>query len=157
MQAGVCRDSQICPICKFDMFHWLNSKPAVKKTLGQLGEEWAQGEYKKMGFKILAANVFNRKGKRAGEIDFIAKTSEVLAFVEVKTRTSGIDVFGRGAEAVNLFKQRKLLKAVKLFLARNQRYRHLRPQIDVCLVEVADLDKKLYSATIIPNAVEDYT
>src|SRR3989344_6486505 len=68
------------------MFNWLKSKPQEPKTLGQIGEEIAQKEYEKKGFKIIAKNEYNKKGKRLGEIDFIARQKDSLVFVEVKTR-----------------------------------------------------------------------
>lgn len=159
------------------MFNWFKSKPAESqkpKTLGQIGEELAQEEYKKSGYEIIAANFFNQKGLRLGEVDFIAKNSRQIIFVEVKTRRSGTPKFGTGAEAVNMFKQQKILKAVKVFLLKNKEYLKLQPQIDVCEINynqpgpvksaeggVASqqfdrVDKPLYSVTIIPNAVEDW-
>ncbi len=138
------------------MFNWLKSKSIALKTLGQLGEEFAQAEYKKRGFKIIAANFFNKKVLRLGEIDFIAKNKQKLIFVEVKTRTESTNKFGSAAEAVNSFKQIKILKAVKIFLQKNPELAKLQPQIDVCLVLQNQLDKNSYSATIIPNAVEDW-
>lgn len=139
------------------MFGWL--KKDVDKngvsSLGQAGEMFAQKEYQVRGYEILAANFFNRKGKRLGEVDFIAKNRESLVFVEVKTRAQGESRFGTGAEAVDVYKQKKLLKAVKLFLLSHQEYAGLRPQIDVCLVEQNPFDKSLKCAKIITNAVED--
>lgn|SRR3989338_2036841 len=147
------------------------------KTLGELGELWAQEEYRKRGYSIVSRNEYNKKGKRAGEIDFIATTRDSIAFVEVKTRTSGVDRYGKGAESVNSYKQHKLLKAVKMFLARNSRYQVLRPQIDVCVLEVTSargypgkhqdtnivwhwasngVDNYQYSVTILENVVEDW-
>ncbi len=137
------------------MFNLLKNKAQKPKTLGQIGEETAQEEYKKRGFKIIAANEYNKKGKRLGEIDFIAIDSKSIVFVEVKTRTSGVDKFGKGVEAVDIYKQRKLLAAVKMYFLRNQKYQHLQPQIDVCLMEYSDFDKGFKPAIIIPNAVED--
>jgi len=125
------------------------------KTLGQLGEEAAQKEYKIRGYEILAANFFNRKGKRLGEVDFIARDKNSLVFVEVKTRALGKSRFGTGAEAVDIYKQRKILKAVKVFLLNHPEYRALRPQIDVCVMEQGPFDKSLKCAKIIANAVED--
>ena len=140
------------------MFNWLKNPSADKKpkTLGQLGEEFAQKEYKKRGFKIIAANEYNKKGKRLGEIDFIAKDKHRIVFVEVKTRNISANKFGTGAEAVNVFKQRKILAAVKMYFLRNQKYLNLQPQIDVCVVEYDEFDKSFKPATIIPNAVEDW-
>lgn len=134
------------------MFNFLKSKPI--KTLGQLGEEFAQGEYKKRGYKIIAANFFNKKGLRKGEIDFIATDKQVVIFVEVKTRQNQNSKFGSGAEAVNYAKQAKMLKAIKIFLLQNPDYQKLRPQVDVCVV-TSQLDKPHFSAIILSNAVED--
>jgi putative endonuclease len=126
------------------------------KSLGQLGEEWAQEEYRKRGYKIIAKNEYNKKGKQLGEIDFIARKGSVLAFVEVKTRTAGVDRYGKGVESVNQFKQIKILKAVKLYLSKHPELLQLQPRIDVCGIEVENVDKKQYSAIILENAVEDW-
>ena len=155
------------------MLNWLKPSKAVK-SLGQLGEELAQDEYKKRGLKIIAANFFNKKGLRLGEIDFIACDKKKIIFVEVKTRTSAANKFGSGAEAVDQFKQIKILKAVKVFLQKNPKYGNLQPQIDVCIVLANGVDpvksaesgsaKRLFnrvdkgaeSVKIISNAVEDW-
>lgn len=129
---------------------------AKPKTLGQRGEEWAQSEYKKQGYVILAKNEYHHKGKRLGEIDFICRDNQVLIFVEVKTRTVGVDKFGSAVEAVDIYKQRKMLKAIKLYLLKHPELVNLRPQIDVCVIEVVDVDKSLYSAKILMNSVEDW-
>lgn len=125
------------------------------KTLGQLGEEFAQEEYKKKGFKIIASNFFNIKGLRKGEVDFIATNADQIVFVEVKTRHGQENKFGSGVEAVDIYKQTKLLKAVKIFLLQNPKYFDLRPRIDVCVIEFSQIDKKFRCAKIITNAVED--
>lgn len=137
------------------MFGLFSKAVSKAKTLGQLGEMEAQQEYKSRGYEILAANFFNRKGKRLGEVDFVARGKSTIIFVEVKTRTANTSRFGTGAEAVDFFKQRKLLKAVKLFLQSHQEYANLQPQIDVCLVEQNPVDKGLKCVKIISNAVED--
>lgn len=133
-----------------------SSKGTRPVSLGRLGELWAQDEYCKQGYTIIAQNEYHHKGKRLGEIDFICRDSQTLIFVEVKTRTCGVDKFGTAAEAVNSFKQRKMLKAIKQYLLKHQELAHLRPQIDVCLIDVTNVDKSLYSARIIMNSVEDW-
>ena len=141
------------------MFNWLGSKSkeAFKpKSLGQRGEEFAQEFYIKQGFKIIVANFFNKKGLRKGEVDFIAANKTDIVFVEVKTRHVGDKKFGSGAEAVNAYKQLKLLKAVKIFLQQNPKYSKLKPQIDVCLVDYSELDNPQFCAKILVNAVEDW-
>jgi putative endonuclease len=139
------------------MFNLFKSEIKKPKTLGQLGEEFAQTEYRKLGYKIIAANEYNKKGKRLGEIDFIAKNKNTIVFVEVKTRTVGIDKFGKGAEAVDIYKQRKILAAVKMYFLRNRKYADLQPQIDVCVLEYNSVDKSFKPAKIIANAVEDWS
>ncbi len=127
-----------------------------EKSLGQLGEEFAQQHYKNHGCEIIAANFFNKTGLRKGEIDFIAKIGQQIIFVEVKTRDALEDAFGGGAESVNHFKQLKLLRAVKLFFLEYPEYEAFVPQIDVCLVTYREFDKPPFSAIIIPNAVDDW-
>ena len=105
---------------------------------------------------VPSRNEFNRQGLRLGEIDFIAHTKIDIAFVEVKTRTQERDLFGAGFEAVNRFKQQKLLKAVHSFRNRHSQFNLLRPHIDVCVVLVASLDRQDFSVKIIENSVEDW-
>lgn len=124
------------------------------KTLGQRGEEFAQTIYKQKGFQIIGENVYNKKGLRKGEVDFIVKDKHKIIFVEVKTR-SGASRFGTAEESVNIFKQLKLLKAVKLYLLQNREYLKLQPQIDVCVVDYSELDNSFKCAKILMNAVED--
>lgn len=141
------------------MFNLLKKPTVIEKpkTLGQLGEEFAQKVYEEKGYKILGANVFNKKGLRKGEIDFIAKNKTEIVFVEVKTRANvETGKFGSAVESVHMFKQAKFLRAVKLYLLSNPQYQDLRPRIDVCLVEQSGVDYSLKCAKIIANAVEDW-
>lgn len=138
------------------MFNWLKPKPQTPKTLGQIGEEIAQKEYEKKGFKIIAKNEYHHKGKRLGEIDFIAKDKNTLVFVEVKTRKAEKGFFGSPIESVNIFKQQKILKAVKLYLLKHPDLMNLRPQIDVCIIILTGVDKPPQSVKIYSNVVEDW-
>ena len=80
------------------MFNIFKPKPVQPKTLGQRGEEFAQGEYKKRGYRIVVANFFNKKGLRKGEVDFIAKnkqgTAELLTSIGLspQTRPETVDI-----------------------------------------------------------------
>lgn len=138
------------------MLNFFKQKSEKPKSLGQLGEELAQGEYKSRGYTVIAANFFNKKGLRKGEVDVIAIDADKkhIVFVEVKTRKDHDSMFGTGMEAVNYFKQRKLLAAVKVFLLQNPKYALLQPRIDVCEI-ILNLDNTVKSVTIITNAVED--
>jgi putative endonuclease len=120
---------------------------------GQIGEEIAAEHYRKSGLRIIATNYIFPKGKQVGEIDVVAlddKNKRVI-FVEVKTRTS--NDFGQGIEAVDTFKQRKLVKAAKLFIHTQKAFEDYDYQIDV--VEVR-LDKTPPAVIIIPDAINDF-
>jgi putative endonuclease len=134
------------------MFNWLGKRT---QGLGVVGEQLAQQEYKKQGFRIVGQNVFNRKGKQVGEIDFIATRGQELVFVEVKTRTPKSNAFGGGLEAVNIYKQQKIVKAAKHFLANNSEFQKYNPRIDVCIIEIDEIDKPTKRVIILSNAVED--
>ena len=138
------------------MLDWLKKPSGALKTLGQRGEEFAQQDYRQRGYKIIAANEFNKTGKRLGEIDFIAQDRQRIVFVEVKTRTAGVSRFGSGIEAVDGFKQAKILRAVKSYLLSHPQYRGLRPSIDVCQVDYREFDNPQFCAKIIANGVEDW-
>ena len=84
-----------------------------RRQFGNIGEDAACAFLQKKGWKILARNV--RRG--GNEIDIVARKRELVAFVEVKTR-SGLG-FGRPAEAVNIQKQRRIAQAAALYMQEN--------------------------------------
>jgi putative endonuclease len=86
--------------------------PDRRQSLGILGEDFACDELRRRGYAILA----RRYRTRHGEIDVVARDGATIVFVEVKTRW-GND-FGGGAEAVTLWKQRRIAKMALDFLAR---------------------------------------
>jgi len=71
-------------------------------SLGRRGEDAAIRLLEHHGYIVLARNV----RLPGGEIDVIAKDRDVIAFVEVKTRTTSR--FGRALTAVNAPKRRTL-------------------------------------------------
>ena len=79
-------------------------------SLGDRGETAACDFLKKKGYEILEKNY----RCKLGEIDVIARRSERLAFIEIKTRTS--DRLGLPQEAVDLRKQEKILKIAEWYL-----------------------------------------
>lgn len=84
-----------------------------KLTVGIKGEKAACVFLKKNGYKILKRNY----KKTFGEIDIIAKCSEGISFVEVKTRES--QEFGLPCEAVNNAKKNRIIKTAKNFIVEN--------------------------------------
>ena len=85
-----------------------------KRELGQYGENLAAQFLQQRGFEIIEKNFHTRWG----EIDVIARRGRSLHFVEVKTRSS--NARGEPEEAINYFKQQRLLGAAKMYLQARQ-------------------------------------
>lgn len=83
------------------------------RAIGYLGENAAADFLRKKGYEIRQQN-FTVAG---GEIDLVAEKNGVIVFVEVKTRSSS--EFGEGEESITPLKRRRILYAVRRFLARN--------------------------------------
>lgn len=81
----------------------------IANPTAKLGEDKACEYLKKIGFKILERNY----RKTYGEIDIIALDKDVLAFIEVKTRTS--DQFGSPLEAITYWKLKSLIKTAQYY------------------------------------------
>lgn len=86
---------------------------AGHNDLGKLGEELATGHLKKNGYIVLKTNYVFQKA----EIDIIAQKGNILAIVEVKTRT-GND-FGLPQEFVTPKKIQLMVKAVNEYVIEN--------------------------------------
>ena len=86
---------------------------AEHNDLGKLGEELAVEFLQKNGYEILETNYVFQKA----EIDIIAKKENILAVVEVKTRSS-ID-FGLPQDFVKPKKIQLLVKAVNEYVISN--------------------------------------
>jgi putative endonuclease len=80
----------------------------IKK--GSLGEEIASKYLISEGYKIMDRNYRTK----IGEIDIIAIKFDILAFVEVKSRTN--TNYGYPYEAVNWKKQEKIMKSSLIYL-----------------------------------------
>jgi len=84
-----------------------------KRRIGDLGERLAARYLKKHGYKILEKN-FVAEGN---EIDIIASLGDVVAFVEVKTRSYKEGEALSPAAAVTPEKMRKIIKTAKCYAA----------------------------------------
>ena len=82
-------------------------------ALGRAGEDRAARHLEARGYRILERGFRTRDG----EIDIVAADGETVVFVEVKTR-SGM-ACGRPAEAVDGRKQRRLVRAARVWLHRH--------------------------------------
>ena len=119
-------------------------------TLGSKGEDLVWHHYQKQGFQLLARNYIFPSGKQRGELDLIVVRHTELVFVEVKTRRS--QKFGSGLDAVDFFKQRKLVHTVKQYLRHHPKYQNYQYRIDVASV---DIDNQSEPVIILVNAIED--
>jgi putative endonuclease len=79
------------------------------KTTGALGEKLATKYLKKRGYRILARNY----STDSGEIDIVAYDHGVIAFVEVKTRTT--DEFGPPESAVTPHKMQQIQRVARQY------------------------------------------
>lgn len=104
---------------------------------GAWAEEQALRHLEHHGLRLLTRNF----RCRLGEIDLIMKESDVLVFVEVRYRRD--PRFGTGFESVTGAKQRKLLSAARLYLARY-------PEPDApCRFDVISVTRRNYQPDIL--------
>ncbi len=85
-----------------------------RRAIGDLGEDLACDYLLAQGYLVLARNYTTPHG----ELDIVAKKGEILAFVEVKTRTGFAQArrFGRPAAAVDQEKWEHIFFAAKQYL-----------------------------------------
>jgi putative endonuclease len=81
---------------------------------GRRGERLAYWHLRQAGYTVVARN--RRPGAREGELDIVAWDGPVLAFVEVKTRTSG-DA-GPPESSVHTKQRRRILQSAQAYLSR---------------------------------------
>lgn len=116
------------------------------KETGRLGEKIAKGYLINNGYSIVETNY----NTRYGEIDVIGNEGGTLAFIEVKTRR-GVG-FGYPREAVNRYKQLKIIKMAEYYIL-VKKLRNIPMRFDV--VEVfLDENNDTKSVSILKNAFE---
>ena len=91
-------------------------EPAARRT-GLRGETFAYWYLRRQGYTIVARNY--RLPHPHGEIDLIGWDGDVLAFVEVKTRTT--ESGGPPEQAVHPAKQEAVERVARYYLARKAR------------------------------------
>lgn len=97
----------------------------IGKT-GAEGEKRVANYLREKGFSVIKRNYVCRYG----EIDIIAENGEYLLFVEVKTRKQGSML--SGAEAVDAFKQNRIMLTANDYIAKTQTEKQ--PRFDIAEV-----------------------
>jgi putative endonuclease len=131
------------------------SKKRNNKQIGNYGEEIAAKYLQKQGFQILDRNYL----KKWGEIDIVARRTEIIHFVEVKTVSyETIDYLNAGVsrgtwkpeDNVHPYKIRKLNRAIETWL--HEKHIDADWQIDVVAVKMVVRDK-FATVKYIPNII----
>lgn len=129
---------------------WLNAyqRQKIASEAGRNdGEKYAAHYLRRHGYRLAAQNF----ALPYAEIDIIAQKGDILAFVEVKHRTSL--QYGRPGEFVTAAKQQKIRKAAMQYLQMHQaEYRDARFRFDVIEVIGAFTEDALPALSHIPNA-----
>jgi len=115
-----------------------------RPKLGDWGERIAKNYLLKQGYQILATNYKTK----LGELDIIAEEGDILAFVEVKTRSSRS--FGLPQESVNFKKQNKIIRVALQYIKDHKFQGTWR--VDVVAI-VMDKNRRVESIDLIRNAV----
>ncbi len=121
--------------------------------VGRIGEDISAKYLKRNKFKIIGRNIHLSHN----EIDIIAVNRKfgVIAFVEVKTRSTDSDLYseyGTPASAVTYSKQQRTVSGAKAYLSLNPKYAQLQPRFDVIEVYLSKKDMKLLRINHIENA-----
>ena len=116
------------------------------KKLGILGEKIATKYLKKKGYQILDKNYSSKfvSGPQRGEIDIVAKKSDIISFVEVKALEESGEPFSdiSPEEKFNLAKKRKIIKMAENWLIENKIPLDSKWQIDVISIKINLGNKK---------------
>jgi putative endonuclease len=113
----------------------MNKQKQNNLKMGELGEKFVCQWLISQDWQILA----HRWRCLWGEIDIIAqnKSSNLIAFIEVKTR-SKFNLDRQGIDSITMAKQAKLLKSAELFLTKNPQFADYFLRFDVALVSSSD-------------------
>ena len=89
-----------------------------KRKLGDFGERIAVDYLKRKGYQILTQNYVPQSGDLGKtEIDIVTKKENVVIFCEVKTLFGNSSSSFLPQDKVNFLKQRKIIKAAKMYLS----------------------------------------
>jgi putative endonuclease len=102
-----------------------------KRWFGQRSERAAAKFLRKLGYRLLAANVSDQQG----ELDLLALDGETLVIVEVRSTSSDRpDALEQTAASVNFRKQKKITEATARFLSRRRLLGRIAVRYDVLVL-----------------------
>jgi len=101
-----------------------------RQLLGRAAEETAARFLESAGLAVISRNY----RRRAGELDILARTSELLIVVEVRTRST--ERFGGAAASVNRRKQLRIMRAASQLLQSRRDLAKLPVRFDVMVVQM---------------------
>ena len=78
--------------------------------IGSYGERVAAAFLRRRGYRVLTRNYKTERG----EIDLVCRDGDILAFVEVRSRSG--ELFGRPSESIDARKEQALLAAAQSYL-----------------------------------------
>jgi len=107
-------------------------RKARARSTGIRGETFAYWYLRRHGYIIVARN-YKVPGMK-GEIDLIGYDGEILAFIEVKTRSSDDENAGLPEDAVNMAKRRVISRMARAFLRSTRRYKDVY-RFDILAIE----------------------
>ena len=120
--------------------------PIKKISFGDRGERVALNYLRNQGYEILARNYKTR----LGEIDIIGQESDIITFIEVKTRSSRS--YGLPQESVNFKKQNKIMRMALQYLQEHD-LEGVSWRIDVVAVIMDRRTHSVENIELIRNAV----
>jgi putative endonuclease len=102
-----------------------------KRWFGKRGERAAAKFLRKLGYRLLAANVSDQQG----ELDLLALDGETLVIVEVRSTSSDRpDALEQTAASVNFRKQKKITEATARFLSHRRLLGRIAVRYDVLVL-----------------------
>lgn len=105
-----------------------------RTRLGRAGEALVVRYLQEQGFTILERNYT----QRYGEVDLIACTHDLIAFIEVKMRSQLYNNFDL-SEVILPSKQRKIVAVAKHYLANHDDHHDKAARFDVALVHDTEI------------------
>ncbi len=84
---------------------------SARQLFGQAAEDIAEAHLRQKGYRIIGRNV----RLPGGELDIVAKSGDVVVFVEVKARRT--DTYGGAPYSINGQKQQRVIKLAAQYMA----------------------------------------